>query len=75
LFQWICTACPAITSSVACLQALKHRLKRSGHAHTKLDIKSEIAVIDLATFFLSWNRCCSISPVFPLPHLGKYLSK
>ena len=64
LFQWICTACPAITSSVTCIQVPKHRLKRSGHANTKLDIKSEIAVIDLATFFLSWNRCCFISPGF-----------
>ena len=50
-----------VTSSVACSHALKHRLKRSGHAHTKLDIKSEIAVYDMATSFLA----DVISPGFP----------
>jgi hypothetical protein len=64
LFQWICTACPAITSSVAAIQGMKHQLKRSGYAHTKLDIRCEIAIIDLASFFPTWNRCCIISPGF-----------
>jgi hypothetical protein len=64
LFQWICTACPAITSSVAAIQGMKHQLKRSGYAHTKLDIRSEIAIVDLASFFPTWDRCCIISPGF-----------
>ncbi len=60
LFQWISTACPSIISSVASLQALKHALKRSGVATRKLDDRSKVAVIDLASFFMTWNRTCPI---------------
>ena len=58
LFQWISTACPAIIPAVASLQALKHGLKASGLQERRLDGRSTVAVVALATFFLSWNRSC-----------------
>ena len=60
LFQWISIACPAIIPSIATLQALKHVMKRSGTSSRCLDDRSKIAVIDLAAFFLTWNRTCAI---------------
>jgi hypothetical protein len=68
LFQWISTACPAIISSVAALQAMKHSLKRSGLPARHLDARCKSAVIDLAIFFAGWNRTCPLfagfSPTF-----------
>ena len=60
LFQWISTACPAIISSVAALQVLKHGMKRSGLQSRRLDARGKAAVVDLAAFFTSWNRTCPI---------------
>ena len=60
LFQWISTACPAIISSVAALQVLKHGMKRSGLQSRRLDARGRAAVVDLAAFFTSWNRTCPI---------------
>ena len=68
LFQWISIACPAIVPSIAALQALKHSMKRSGALTRCLDERSKKAVIDLASFFLTWDRTSSLfagfSPVY-----------
>ena len=60
LFQWISTACPAIVSSVASLQALKHGMKKSGQPSRRLDARSKTAVVDLARFFATWNQKCAL---------------
>ena len=60
LLQWISTACPAIISSVASLQALKHRMKRSSNHGCRLDPRCRAATIALRDFFLSWNRRCDL---------------
>jgi hypothetical protein len=75
LFQWISTACPAIISSVASLQALKHSLKRSGLPSRKLDVRSKNAVIDLATFFTTWNQKCPLFAGFSPTHQWEILIK
>ena len=69
LFQWISTACPAIIPAVASLQALKHAIKLSAQRERRLDSRSATAVVALATFFKSWNRCCPIFAGFsPVSH-------
>jgi hypothetical protein len=69
LFQWISIACPTIVPSIAALQALKHSMKRSGALSRRLDERSKKAVIDLASFFLTWDRTsflfAGFSPVYP----------
>jgi hypothetical protein len=75
LFQWISTACPAIIASVASLQALKHSLKRSGLPSRKLDARSKGAVIDLASFFVTWDRSCPLFAGFSPTHQWEILIK
>lgn len=75
LFQWISTACPAIIASVASLQALKHSLKRSGLPSSKLDVRSKGAVIDLAAFFITWDRKCCLFAGFSPTHRWEILIK
>ena len=60
LFQWISTACPAIISSVASIQALKHKMKRAGLQSHHLDARSKSAVMYLADFFATWSKSCPL---------------
>jgi len=74
-FQWISTACPAIIASVASLHALKHSLKKSGLPSRKLDVRSKGAVIDIAAFFVSWDRSCPLFAGFSPTHQWEILIK
>jgi hypothetical protein len=69
LFQWVSAACPIIISSVAALQALKHNMKRTGAQKRKLDDRGRVAVLDLASFFMAWDRKCTLFAGFsPISH-------
>ena len=75
LFQWISIACPAIIPSIATLQAMKQSMKRSGATAHCLDDRSKVAVTNLASFFLTWNRTCAIFAGFSPVYSWEFLIK
>ena len=53
----------------------KHSLKRSGLPSSKLDVRSKGAVIDLAAFFITWDRKCCLFAGFSPTHRWEILIK